>query len=310
MFKINNNKQATKASRPRQSHRTVGGDFRRNNFVISSSQRELASRQQSVTQRQLDRKKSIARHRVRVQIAIAVAVVAILLTFIRMSPTDININSNASSKMSDEQRTTYINAIQRLYNDHTLLRQYWLLDHQLFNQDLLQQYPEIEHISLSTSVPFSSMLTADIRFRKAVFMWHDASGATQYVDSNGVLFTKNLDASIDTSKLVVIEDQSGSVSEPGKFVLTKNAVKQIGQAHTVLPQLFSGKSIAKAIIPKATREVQIQIEGVPYVIKFSTERSLDEQVGELRVLLNYMKQQSIVPSIYIDLRVPNKAFYK
>jgi hypothetical protein len=188
--------------------------------------------------------------------------------------------------------------------------QFWLLDAKAFEEAMIQRYPEIRAVDVRAAVPFSTDLKTTISFRKAVFVWRDASGSTQFVDSSGVLFAKDLDATVNTKKLVAIEDQSGTVLEPGNPVLTTGLVQFIGQLHTKIPVVFQGKSIAKVIIPRSTREVQLQITDVPYLIKLSSQRTLEEQVGELVLLVNHLQTQKIQPSTYLDVRVPHKAFYK
>lgn len=117
--------------------------------------------------------------------------------------------------------------------------------------------------------------------------------------------------SVPTTKLIRIEDQSGVVLEEGSSVLTSQLVQFVGQVHSKVPQLYGeGTTVSKVIIPRSTREVQIQVANQPYLIKFSSTRNLDEQVGELGQLLVYLKQNNITPSSYIDVRTAHKAFYR
>ena len=297
-------------NRPRNTNRNSTESFRRNNTVISRSQREMEQRQQSVTQRQYDRKKQESNTRIKRKVIAIICLALILFVAQRMRISDVKIDSNASSKLSKQQAETYGSSILKDYNKNTLLGQYWTLDEVGMNEAVKSEFPELKSVKFDSKVPFSTIMNSELTFRKAVFTWQDASGKIQFIDSDGVLFDKNLDGTVDTKKLVAIEDQSGTVLEPGNPVLTTGLVKFIGSIHGAIKPVFGGKNISKVIIPKSTREVQIQMTDVPYLVKFSSQRSVEQQISELTVLLSWLKQKNITPVSYIDLRLEHKAFYK
>lgn len=308
---MSKHKKQTDLTRSRRPSATVNESFRRNNVVVSKSQREVAQRQQSVTQRQLDLKRSLTRKRARNKFIAVTAAALLILLFFRMSADSVSLDSNASSRLKAEQTTTYKAAVLEGYRANTLFGQTWLLDNKAFSKDITDKYPEVEHVDITTLAPLKRDIQADIRFRKPVFIWRDASQTDQFVDKNGVLFSKNLDPSVNVKKLIRIEDQSGVVLEEGSSVLTEQLIQFVGQLHSKVPQLYgAGNSITRVIIPRSTREVQIQVSNQPYLIKLSSVRNIDEEVGELRDLLAFLKQGNITPAAYIDVRVPHKAFYK
>lgn len=290
---------------------TLNESFRRNNVVISKSQRELAQRQQSVTQRQLDMKKTAARRRVRHQVIGCIILVLLAALAYRMNIGTVALSSNASSRLSGDQQEVYENTLLKAARSNTILGQSWLLDEEALNRELQKRYPEVERVSVSSSAPFSTSLRTEVRFRQPVFIWQDATQTEQFIDKNGILFAKNLDPTVSTKKLTRIEDQSGVVLDPGSSVLTSRLIQFVGQLHSKVPPLYgAGHTITKVIIPKSTREVQIQVTNQPYLIKLSSTRTLDEEVGELRQLLAFLKEKQVTPTAYIDIRIPHKAFYK
>ncbi len=299
------------SARTRQPNGTLNETFRRNNVVISKRQKEIAARQQSVTQRQADLKKSVARKRQKNRFIIF-GVLAIAATLLyRMQLTSVVVESNASSKLTSVQKKQYEIDIQQQYNSSTLFGQGWLLDSEELGKKVMAQHPEIERVQFSSSAPLHTALKADVRFRKAIFTWKDASNVQQFVDAQGVLFAKNLEPSVSINELIKIEDQSGVVLNEGTSVLTDTIVSFIGQLPGKLTPVYgTDSSVAKVIIPRSTREVQVQMTNVPYVIKFNSTRDLNEQVGELQSLLGFLKGGNVTPGAYIDLRVAHKAFYK
>ncbi len=306
--KTQTTRQTVRVRRPAQG---MNESFRRNNVVISRRQKEIAERQQSVTQRQIEKKRLDATHRLKIKVIFFVAAVFLGGLFIRNTITTVHVESNASTKLTNTELAQYQTQILSRYKMHTIFGQAWLLDTQALTSDLVKDYPEIQRINFSSKTPISTTLKADIRFRTPVFTWKDVGGKDQFVDSEGVLFSKNLDPTVNANKLIKIEDQSGVVLEAGSSVLTANLVQFVGMLHSKVPVLYGANAkVERVIIPKSTREVQIQISGSPYIVKFNSTRNLDEQIGELQTLLAFLKASNATPSAYIDLRVPHKAFYK
>lgn len=310
MFKKNKKEQTISSVRQRRQVQSSGQSFRRNAVVISRTQKEVAARQQSVTQRQIEQKRLAGQRKTRNRIILVIFAVAVVLSLHKMNLSSVVIDSNASTKLGTEQKLMYENTVLQTYRAHTVAGQWWLADTDALSTALLKQYPEIEHVTFASSAPLSSVLKTDIRFRKAVFSWKDASGSRQYVDKNGVLFQKNLDPSVNSTKLIEIEDQSGLVIDSGEAALSESAVQFIGQLHSTLPPLFEGNAISKVVIPLSTREVQVQPKNINYFIKFNTSRKVEDQIKELASLLAYLKSKNITPSMYIDIRLEHKAYFK
>ena len=296
-------------ARIRRPAPTINESFRRNNVVVSRRQKEIAGRQQSVTQRQVERKQQLARRRLRTRIISTAVIFLIAAALYLAGIKSVHLETNASSRLNSSQSNEYVKSIQDSFKSNSLLSQPLFADYAAVEREILEQFPEVERVLLQAQ-PFSASLKAEVRFRKAVFTWRDASGSVQFVDSNGVLFSKNLDPSVNSSKLIAIEDQSGIVLQAGSSVLTDSLIQFVGQLYNKLPPLYENNMAGKVIVPQSTREVQVQMNGAPYVIKFNSTREINGQVGELATLLNFLKANGITPKEYIDLRVAHKAFYK
>lgn len=303
-----NKKQALRSRRPSSSG--SGEPFRRNAVVISRTQREIEARQRSVTDRQVEYKKRQRRHHQRNLVIVVVVFCVAIFLLMRFSVGTIRIESDPPFRLSPSQQSQYATIVNQQIDSHTFMHQSWLLDTDKLTHDIIAKHPEIENITFSSHAPFSTRLSAHITFRKPIFVWKDSVNQTQFVDKNGVLFSKNLDGTTKLDALIHIEDQSGVVLDPGTSVLTNDVVQFIGRLHTLLPPLYHNAGIQQIIIPRSTREVDVQVVGQPYLIKFTVERSVEEQVGDLTVLLGYMQVKGITPASYIDIRIAHKAFYK
>lgn len=304
-------KQTTQTIRTRRPARTVDGSFRRNNVVVSRSQKEIVARQRSVTQRQIEKKLSNKKKAKRRKAIAGLLVMVLALFMYRSTIKTIQINSNASSKISPAQQSNYEKSLRSIYRANTIMGQSWLANESAIEKDFLNEYPEVERVSIGARSLLGATAEADVRFRSPVFTWQDASGVEQFVDKYGVLFSKNLDPSVNADTLIHIDDKSGAVLKAGTSVLTNDLIAFVGQLHSSVAKIFGGeKKIASVTIPKSTREVQIQVSGVPYSIKFNSFRDINVQMGELSDLLRHLSSQDVTPQEYIDVRVEHKAFYK
>ena len=71
-----------------------------------------------------------------------------------------------------------------------------------------------------------------------------------------------------------------------------------------------GFTASKVVLPASTtRQLLVSIEGLPYPIKFSVDRSAGEQAEDAARSVRYLAGKGITPE-YLDVRVPGKAYYK
>lgn len=134
-----------------------------------------------------------------------------------------------------------------------------------------------------------------------------------------VLRTTHGDYALNTSGLVLaklssippsvplVTDQSGVIPKPGKQFLPGTAVGfiqtisyQFGAAH--LP-------VAGYVLPVANPyEIDVRPEGKPYMIRFNAQEDALQQSGAAIATLQHLG--STQPHEYLDVRVPDRAYYK
>ena len=81
---------------------------------------------------------------------------------------------------------------------------------------------------------------------------------------------------------------------------------------TVIAQLAAKQVIVSGLtLPVASREIDANIAGVGYIVKFNLQdgKAL-QQAGTFLATKGRLDSQSITPSQYIDVRVPGRAYYK
>jgi hypothetical protein len=108
--------------------------------------------------------------------------------------------------------------------------------------------------------------------------------------------------------LVILEDQSRLPLEVGKSVLPSSDVAFITE---VVGQLKAKKlSIMAMTLPAGTSELDVKLDGVPYIVKFNLRGDARAEVGAFLAVKQHLEREKKTPSSYIDVRVDNRAYYK
>lgn len=137
-----------------------------------------------------------------------------------------------------------------------------------------------------------------------------ASGGPYVVDTKGrvLAYTRDTNSSI-TDKLPVVRDESGLPIERGNSVITNETIRFIT---LVTGQLAHANVRPEALILPQTNagELHMRLEGKPYFVKFDMRGQGRLQAGAFIAVKEHLEQQGKTPGEYIDVRVPEKAFYK
>lgn len=163
--------------------------------------------------------------------------------------------------------------------------------------------PEVE--SVGQEVVNDGFVTSklSLEFRRPAVVWRSGD-KTMYVDSDGNAFTKNY----FQEPTVEVVDQTG-INTNGNQVLASN--RFLGTIGQVVGQMKrNGHEVTKITLPaNTTRQVDVNIQGTQYIIKFSVDRSAGEQSEDASRAIGYLASHQINPS-YLDVRVSNRAYYK
>lgn len=312
MFRKHKNKKNSSFQSKRTPPERLDSSFRRNTVVVSKSQRELKEHQQSVTQRQYDRRRKIQRRARRIRFITVVAAIGLAALFVRFQVRSVAVVPAEGYLLSQEAAQSYESTITELARQHTTAGQVWLLDVDGFSSAIQREYPEVAGATVSHRAPFSPTLRLELRFRTPQFVWRDANQQVQFVDSQGILFGTNRVRGIDTGRLVHIQDQSGVVLDAGSSVLTRQLVAFVARLPVELKAALPEKDtrVEQVVIPPSVREIHVRLSHASYLIKLSSTRTLSEQMKELQALINFLDKRGIEPRSYIDLRTPLKAYYK
>jgi hypothetical protein len=173
--------------------------------------------------------------------------------------------------------------------------------------EIEQMFPEIA--SATVELPLLGQIpNVVITPNNPVLLLVTQKGAF-YVDQNGKTMVRSdqVEAN-ELGSIPTIRDDSGIVPEPGKLALP---LKQIQSVITILDLCkAAGLELDAVILPPVSNEVDLNVKGDKYTVKLSLDQDPKQGIGALIALRNKFKTDNINPNLYLDLRVPDKAFYK
>ena len=109
----------------------------------------------------------------------------------------------------------------------------------------------------------------------------------------------------------IIDEDGATISATGGSAdhITSVTKAYIGQAEQDFRDL--GYIPVKAVLPTGSiRQVNFYLSGYPGYIKLYTDRPTAESVEDADRLIHYLKTQNITNFEYIDVRLPEKAYWK
>lgn len=286
--------------------------FRRNSVVISKSQREVVAHKQTVSQRQQDAKRKKNVQQKKLIVLTMIGVIGVTSLFIRMRISTVEITPTPPARIVSGQvvnESIYSESVEQYIQKNVPGAQSWLVDSAELERTLQNRHPEVQSVVIDSNV-FSGALNVRLQFRKPAFVLSTGENSL-FIDVKGVIFTVNQYPGITISALPAVEDQGSGIAQTGEKIVTTTVAASIAKLYASLPGLYDGGAVvSKVLLPRSSREVHVKMSTVPYLIKFTVERDIDSQLGELRSLNGYLRSSNLSPLEYIDVRIEGKAFYK
>lgn len=196
----------------------------------------------------------------------------------------------------------YERSVQEYLSHNPLQRLRFNLDESKLTRHVQEQYAEVEQI---TNLGFEALVTTEFKvgLREPVVSWQ-VDDDVYYVDADGVSFSRNY----YSEPPVKIVDNSGVDYTAGTAIASERFLRFVGQA--VAQAKERGIVVTEVSIPAGTsRQAALTLEGRPYQVIMSIDRSVGEQVEDMSNALSFFDTMDWHPT-YVDLRVKGKAFFR
>lgn len=176
------------------------------------------------------------------------------------------------------------------------------------SEGLVTEFPELSSASLTVPL-LAHRPIIYVQPAKPVLVISARNGAFVVAETGKALLRANTAAELDKYKLPQLNDQSGLKLQVGHQALQSRDVRFI---QTVLTELASKQfTVASMVLPATSSELDVQITGQPYIIKFNLQSdTARQQTGTFLSTIAYLKKQNALPSKYVDVRVDGRAYYQ
>lgn len=233
-----------------------------------------------------------------VLVAVVAAVIILCILVAQFTATAV-VRTSTPLRFDDAMYSAHVSDYLR---SHPAQRLRFLLNEQQLTDYMQTVTPEVASLRLDGSAGFGvSRFIAT--FRTPIVGW-SVSGSRQYVDDTGVAFTRNY---FDDAVVQII-DQSGVQVREGSAIASDRFLGFIGRM--VGAAAKQGYTVQRITIPRdTTRQVELGLKEVSYVVKVSVDRSVGEQAEDMSHALRWLRSRSLTPD-YLDVRVSGRAFYK
>jgi hypothetical protein len=207
------------------------------------------------------------------------------------------------------ESAVYRKAAEEAIKSNFLNRSKLLFQNVSFEQKLKEQFPEISQVRPVMPLGgrnLSVVITVSDPFA-AVFSGSD----TGIVNADGVLVVKNSQSvPDDLTKLRFTDPQSNF--EVGSRILTSSEVELLKLLQTEMSTLVfkdsTSANISEVLFNVADGQIEAKLQDKSFFIKLSSFNSAEIQVGGAKATLKQLDREDKLPTQYIDVRVPGRAF--
>lgn len=240
-----------------------------------------------------------------------IAAIAIILSIgylltLTTTPRIIAANPSGTSSLL-RSNAVYKGAAENILSASLLNRLKFTIDTTGFEQAMKRQFPELSQASITLPLIGRQPVVELAASRPVALIKSD--GKTYALDASGKAIIDATDLSnLDGRQLPMVTDQSNVPVTLGKGVLTADEITFISVLNT---QLVGQKlSVDSYMLPPVANELQLRLKGQPYYVRFDMENDPKQSAGTLAALKANLDASNTVPTEYIDLRIPERAYYR
>lgn len=165
------------------------------------------------------------------------------------------------------------------------------------NDQLKSAFSEIDEVSFERIWP--STLRVTIAEQDTPIIW-ETNNQQFLITREGYVY----DVMRPGVVALIVKDDKNLPVKVGERISTEDFVNFVTRLASNLPRK-TGLTVQQVRVPETTFEIEVETNQSYYLI-FDTGLSLDRQLDNLARSLNYLEDNTV----YVDLRVPDRVFYK
>lgn len=249
------------------------------------------------------------------RIPMVLALVAIVICCVTILDLSSNVkvvsitSSNPSAHLFLQDTSIYQQAAEEQFTSSILNGNKLTVGTAGITAALQKQFPELQNVSIVLPL-IGHRPVVYIQPANPVLFLTTQGGGVYLLDKSGRALIGGDEAVSQTTKLHLpaVHDGSGVQVSVGQVALPSGDVDFIAQ---VVGQLQAkALQIASLDLPAGASELDVRMQGVGYVARFNMQGNAREQAGAFLATKQYLTGQHIAPGQYVDVRVPQRAYYK
>lgn len=172
---------------------------------------------------------------------------------------------------------------------------------------LASEFPEFSQITITMPLIGQHPLIYVTQATPAVVLTNPTG--EYLLSQDGIALLKGPSSAYNGLKLPIVNDLSGLDISIGQAALTSQDISFIQTINYQL--LVKHYLVTSYSLPAGSSELDAQIASQAYIVKFNLEsNNPTTQAGRFMATANYLKQNNIQPSSYVDVRTDGRVYYK
>jgi hypothetical protein len=220
------------------------------------------------------------------------------------SPEVSIVNDNAAIK---RDVSVYQQGISDLWSVDILNRNKVTLRSGSLISEIKLSYPEVRTVTIETRL-LGNKASVLLELEKPKLILVTPEGGFYISESGKAMAKLGQIQGISTDGVPTILDESGLVPSVGYLALGGSEINRVIDIVSLCEA--AGLTLNSVKLPNEPNQLIIVVQGTKYSVKFSLDQSAEQGVGALLALRDKFEKEGIKPGEYVDLRVPDKAFYK
>lgn len=235
---------------------------------------------------------------------LAVVVVSLIIA----PQSQVKVLGDKNSQFFLQDLEIYRSAAQQIIASTPLNRNKLTFDASEISAQMRQAFPELSAVSVSLPLVGWEPTVYVQAFSPSLVLMGGSSGDF-VIDPAGRAFAPgSLRGSLDKLKVPIVRDQSGLKIEERQIALPSAQVAFISEVYRQLQA--KNVEITGITLPAGEGELEVQIKGKPYLVRFNLYGDAREGAGRYLATASYLESRQKKPNDYIDVRVDGRVFYK
>ena len=285
---------------------TPRATFQRNRTLTGSSSAQVASSGELNAALKSPRAHahhlSSLRRRLGFYFILTILIAGVLFMLVSQLMASVTVRVSGVELLPAADKARYSQAIDSYFAARPAERLRFLTNQQALISHMEATDPEVQSVKIEPGEGLGDALITIVP-RTPIARW-SINGGNQFVDGNGVVFTRSY---FDSPELR-ITDNSGLQADTAESVTSQRFLGFVGLVVGLAKD--NGLVVNRVSIPPLTaKQLNVKVRGVHPYFKLSVDRSAGEQVEDMSRIVRYLKRKHISPT-YVDVRIEGKAFYR